>query len=222
MSKTRWATLLCLLPLLSSLTASAASAKYLYSYSVKFVCGYNPDNQGVSSDGKVGGEPPVKFGNYATDINIINGDPNGISGAEIVKHVVVLVDRGVPIAREPKTTGPKASENIGLRPLDATMDDCNRLAEMYYGAVPTPFPLLIGYLVIGSTTELDVTAVYTAQTCAYWSRSPEKLECLDREGRIQSASLSIDVEQIAARKFFSSDATLTTGATAAKSSKKSK
>ena len=41
--------------------AQAASAKYLYSYAVKFVCGYNNSNVG-SSGSLLAGEPPVKFG----------------------------------------------------------------------------------------------------------------------------------------------------------------
>jgi hypothetical protein len=68
--------------LLAIAGAQAASAKYLYSYAVKFVCGYNPTNVGLTTSATgqqiQQGEPTVKFGNYATDINIFNFnvDPN--------------------------------------------------------------------------------------------------------------------------------------------------
>jgi hypothetical protein len=82
------------------------------------------------------------------------------------------------------------------------MDDCNRIAELIWGAVPTPYPLTIGFLVVGSTVELDVTAVYTAQTCSNWLASPVKLECLDPTGKQQGVSSSIDVDQITGHQLF--------------------
>jgi hypothetical protein len=185
--------------LLALVGTQAASAKYIYSYAVKFVCGYNNTNIGISSDGKDVGEPPVKFGNYATEINIFNfnvdyGTP---ADATIQKDVIVLVDKGKPVGREPKTVPFSGTpDQITLKSQQATLDDCNRLAEMLWGSVPTPFPLTIGFLVIQSTHELDVSAVYTAQTCSNWVVSPEKLECLDPTGKHQSASVSIDVNQV--------------------------
>lgn len=185
--------------------AQAASAKILYSYAVKFVCGYNPDNVGIYGDllDKRGGEPTVKFGNYATDINIYNfniyGDPT-VMPPILEKRVLVLVDRGVPVGREPRVVGASGGEVITLPYGNATMDDCNRIAEMLWGAVPTPFPLTIGFLIVGSTVELDVTAVYTAQTCSNWLVSPVKLECLNPNGQPTNGSISIDVDQITGRK----------------------
>ena len=184
-----------------------ASAKILYSYAVKFVCGYNPDNVGIYGDllDKRGGEPTVKFGNYATDINIYNfniyGDPAQMP-PYLEKRVLLLVDKGVPVGREPRTVGASGGELIMLPYGNATMDDCNRIAEMIWGAVPTPFPLTIGFLVVGSTVELDVTAVYTAQTCSNWLVSPAKLECLNPNGQPTNGSISIDVDQITGRKLF--------------------
>ena len=186
--------------------AGMASAKEQFVYSVKFVCGYNPDNVGLSTTGAKAGEPPVKFGNYATEINLVwpeiyLTDPTVGDRAYIFKHLVVLVDRGNPVGREPNVALPRQYiDSIQLTSLSATMDDCNRIAELLWGAVPTPFPLTIGYLVITSTHEIDVTAVYTSQACSYWSKSPQKLECLDPQGNHTGVSSSIDVERIPGRK----------------------
>ncbi len=187
------------------LGAQAASAKILYSYAVKFVCGYNPSNIGVwGDDFKIdGGEPTVKFGNYATDINIYNfniyGDPVGHPLLE--KNILLLVDRGVPVGRERRIARPIPGDVLDPFPDGtATMDDCNRIAEMLWGVVPTPYPLTIGFLVIGTTMEIDVTAVYTAETCSNWLFSPEKLDCLDASGRHTSSSVSIDVVPITGHK----------------------
>ncbi len=193
---------------LSLSAAPPASAKFLHSYAVKFVCGFNNTNLGVSSDGKESGEPPVKFGNYATEINIVNNNPNEspdstdpLVRAIVEKSVLVLVDKGLPVGREPKVVKVTGRDQITIPPMQATMDDCNRIAEILWGAVPTPFPLTIGYLVVASTAELDVNAVYTAQTCSFWLRSPEKLECLDPEGKQQGMSLSVDVQKVEGRHF---------------------
>ncbi len=189
------------------LGAQAASAKILYSYAVKFVCGYNPSNVGVWGDDfrYTGGEPTVKFGNYATDINIYNFNiyPEPGFPQHVEKSILLLVDRGVPVGRERRIATPIFGDVLDPFPAGtATMDDCNRIAEMLWGVVPTPYPLTIGFLVLGSTIELDVTAVYTAQTCTNWLVSPEKLECLDASGRQTSASISIDVDQVNGRKLF--------------------
>jgi len=193
-----------LFALLAVAGAQAASAKYLYSYAVKFVCGYNNTNIGTSN-GSEAGEPTVKFGNYATDINIynFNVDPSFPTDAIIGKDVIVLVDHGKPVGREPKFVKASAGDGITLKSGEATMDDCNRIGELLFPAgVPIPFPHMIGFLVIQSTVELDVTAVYTAQTCSNWVFSPEKLECLDATGRQQGVSLSIDVRQVTGHKLF--------------------
>jgi hypothetical protein len=58
---------------------------YLWSYSVKFVCGYQPP----LLSGAAVGESVVKPGNYATDINIHNYN---FKSTTIKKFVIVLVD----------------------------------------------------------------------------------------------------------------------------------
>lgn len=182
--------------------AGMASAKEQFVYSVKFVCGYNPDNVGVSLGGVREGEPSVKFGNYATEINLVWPEIYlGGQKAYVFKHLVVLVDKGRPVGREPNVAAPLPYiDSVQLPPLSATMDDCNRIAELLWGAVPSPYPLTIGYLVLTSTHELDVTAVYTSQACSYWSKSPNRLDCLDASGALTGVSNSIDVEKIDGRR----------------------
>jgi hypothetical protein len=182
--------------------SNAAWAKEQFAYSVKFVCGYNPTNVGLSQDGtKREGEPSVKFGNYATEINIAWPELYSTDENNVFKHIMVLVDRGVPVGREPKVIDSRAYiDSIKLRPLSGTMDDCNRIAELLWGAVPTPFPLTIGYLTITSVYELDVTAVYTAQACSNWVKDGISLSCLDADGRQQGVSISEDVEKIPGRR----------------------
>lgn len=182
--------------------AQAAMAKEQFVYSVKFVCGYNPTNVGIGLDGISQGEPPVKFGNYATEINIVWPELYLSDSVKIFKHIVLLVKEGFPVGREPKVAKPLMyADSIDLKMFEGTMDDCNRIAELLYGSpVPTPLPLLIGYLMLTSTHELDVTAVYTAETCSNWVNSPQKLDCLDSTGRQQGVSVSIDVERIPTRR----------------------
>lgn len=184
--------------------AGMASAKEQYVYSVKFVCGYNPDNVGVSASGVKEGEPSVKFGNYATEINIVWPEiylTDPMYSAYVSKHLVVLVDKGKPVGREPNVApGKLYADSIMLSAVSGTMDDCNRIAEILWGAVPSPYPLTIGYLVLASTHEIDVTAVYTSQACSYWTKSPQRLECLDPNGTNVGVSSSIDVERIPGRK----------------------
>src|SRR5262245_57559729 len=101
--------------------AQAASAKYLYSYAVKFVCGYNNNNLGYVTgpwpwSWNRAGEPSVKFGNYATEINIynFNVDTTQPTDAIIGKDVILLVDRGVPVGREPRKVRATFSDSITL------------------------------------------------------------------------------------------------------------
>lgn len=185
--------------------SESASAKSRYIHSVKFVCGYNDSNVGYTGDllDKRAGEQTVKFGNYATDINIFNYNIYGFPGQTVTyveKQILVLVEKGVPVGREPRVVKPTGFDFLELPYGNATMDDCNRIAEILWGAVPTPYPLTIGFFVIGTTDDVDVTAVYTAQTCSNWVVSPQKLECLDATGKYADTSVSIDVEQVQGHK----------------------
>jgi hypothetical protein len=149
-------------------TASAApdgiSGTFL-SYSVKFVCGY----QDLVTSANL--EPPVKPGNYATDINIHNpnyvGSAAGQTSVQVWKKLVILVGTrdNQPFAfREPQLAKPTRFLTFRMPPDTATMDDCQaiwRMAEAV-GTPVTPGALTIGYVVIMSQRPLDVDAVYTA------------------------------------------------------------
>ena len=170
-----------------------------YSYAVKFVCGFQRSNTGLLSqdDGTFlsFGEPTVKAGNYATDINIFNP---GLD-TEVDKKVLLVVEDGIPVGREPRVVEPVAFDSIGLGSCQATMDDCNRIAELF--PPPSPFSLRIGFLVLTSKQPLDVTAVYTAELCSDFvlTGNPGTM-CSTPYTFFNispfSTSLSIDVEQI--------------------------
>jgi hypothetical protein len=123
----------------------------VFVYSVKFVCGEQPE---------CGCEcTPVQPGKYATEINIHN---YGIKEIEIVKHFIPVVLAGAPVGREPHAVAARAEDKIVLQPQSATMDDCCRISELLIGGeAPTPMPLTIGLLEITASAEVAVTAVYT-------------------------------------------------------------
>lgn len=123
-----------------------------YVYAVKYICG-NAADCGCP-------EAPVRPGRYATEINLHN--PSRVV-AGVTKLVTPLVTGGIGVGREPMHPGPVGRDRIKLRPHEATMDDCRRLAELHYG-VPAEgkLPLTIGFLEIVSNQQLVVTAVYTA------------------------------------------------------------
>ncbi len=123
-----------------------------YSYAVKFVCG-TLDDCGC-------GCGPLRPGTYATEINILN--PH-CKPASIEKRVVPLVYAGAVTGREPATAEARVTGKLVLPAGAATMDDCCRIAELLYGAVPgSGMPATVGFLHIVSDVELQVTAVYTA------------------------------------------------------------
>jgi len=147
-----------------------------FSYSVKFVCGVQPENECGC------GCAPVRPGAYATEINIHNY--NNVR-AEINKSVIPVVLAGNPIGREPRTVGSMGAEQISLPASHATMDDCCKIYELLSGHIPpsSPPPLTIGFLHIRSNRPLNVTAVYTATD-------------------LKSQSISIDVERVQANNQF--------------------
>ncbi len=201
--RTRW-TLLALGLVVALTVTSPALAKPQFSYAVKFVCGFNPENVGRSLDGNREGEPTVKLGNYATDINIYN--PNQVIDPlnpdnQVFKKVLVLVSGEKPIGREPKVVDATGFDFISLRPGEATMDDCNRIGELIFGPVPFPYPITIGWMIIQSVYELDVTAVYTAQVCSAWAVNDE-MNCLKPEEFSDGISISQDVDQIEGKRLY--------------------
>jgi hypothetical protein len=145
--------------------------KELYSYSVKFVCGLQPECPCECTS--------VRPGIYATEINIHNYQEVQV---EVEKRFVPVVFAGAASGREPRVARPRAIDRIKLPPHSATMDDCCRIAEVLFGGTPpSPIPLTIGFLEITSTEELSVTAVYTASN-------------------LTSGMVDIDVQQIEGKK----------------------
>jgi hypothetical protein len=141
--------------------------QFVYSYSVKFICGEQPECPCECTS--------VRPGAYATEINIHNYHESEV---KVAKRITPVVLAGVVIGREPRVAGPKATDRIVLPPHTATMDDCCRLGELLLGGkTPSPMALTIGFLEITSPQELVVTAVYTVSD-------------------LTSGSVSIDVEQI--------------------------
>lgn len=200
----RWIPLALGLAIALAMSAPAL-AKPQFSYAVKFVCGFNPENVGHSLSGSKEGEPTVKLGNYATDINIYNPDvvidPTNPDN-QVFKKVLVLVQGEKPLGREPKVVDASGFDFITLKPGEATMDDCNRIGELIYGSpVPFPYPITIGFLVIQSVFELDVTAVYTAQVCSAWAFN-DSMECLKPSEFSDGVSISQDVDQIEGKRLY--------------------
>ncbi len=157
---------------------------YYWHYAVKFVCGLqDPDPAGGSV-----GEPVVKPGNYATEINIHNPNYINANGLVIFKKIVVLVE-GSDIRREPQTAGPSGFAEVLLQPDFATLDDCNALWAMSHPGtpLPSPMPTFIGFLIIFSRVDLDVVAVYTANG---WSQP----------GALPGGGISQDVETVAPKR----------------------
>jgi hypothetical protein len=122
-----------------------------FTYSVKFICGVQPE---CGCDCA-----PVQPGTYATEINIHN---YSLKPVEIVKRFVPLVLAGAPAGREPNSASARAEDRITLPAQTATMDDCCRIAELIFGEKPaSPVPLIIGLLELTASADIAVTAVYT-------------------------------------------------------------
>ncbi|MGH9722485.1 MAG: trypsin-like peptidase domain-containing protein [Bryobacteraceae bacterium] len=142
-----------------------------FSYSVKFVCGVQADQDC--------GCQPLRPGHYATEINIHNFQERE---AKIEKRILPLVLAGAARGREPSVVRPAGIDTLVLPPHTATMDDCCRIAELLFGAPPAqPLPLTLGFLEIVSPVELKVTAVYTVTD-------------------LKSGSASIDVKTVEAKR----------------------
>ncbi len=158
--------------------------QYVWSYAAKFVCGF----QRTATPGQLTpGEPILKPGNYATEINIHN--PN-YKPTPLRKKFVMLVN-GQTVIREPEQVGPQNVITMTLGPDFVTMDDCNNLWKYMFPANPTPpspMPVFIGYLVILSPVELDVDAVYTANAPGDLTTAP--------------TGISIDVERVTGKRVF--------------------
>ncbi|QBE65143.1 hypothetical protein EWM63_20860 [Pseudoduganella lutea] len=119
-------------------------------YSVKFVCGTQPEACGCS---------PVQPGRYATQVSIHNYSQLEIT---VRKRFIPVVLAGAPVGREPRFGTSRAEDGIELPPHTATMDDCCRIGELLFGAPVDA--LTIGILEITATRDVAVTAIYTTGT----------------------------------------------------------
>jgi hypothetical protein len=169
-----------------------AAGQYLWSYAAKFVCGYQSPFPAAGTT--LVGEPVVKPGNYATEINIHNPQYREV---KLYKKVLLLADARnpqQPLVVEPKSVGPIVTDTLTLNPDYATLDDCDRI---YLWTAPTgglpafPPPLMIGYLVILSRTELDVDVVYTAVAPGATQTAPTP-----------PTGISIDEERVTGKRVF--------------------
>jgi hypothetical protein len=136
--------------------------RQFWSFAAKFVCGEQLADQAGQP---IAGEPAVKPGNYATEINIHN--PNYLGPIQIRQKALLLVDQGAPVGRAPATAQPRAFSPLFALPDDgATMMDCNSIWELLNpgSTPPASMPLMIGYLVVVSPANLDVVSVTTATT----------------------------------------------------------
>lgn len=116
-------------------------------YSVKFVCGMQPEACGCT---------PVRPGQYATLISIHNHSQRPVT---VRKRVIPLVLAGAPVGREPRFARSGAEDSIELPPHTATLDDCCRITALLFGAHVTA--LTIGLMELTVTGDVTVTALYT-------------------------------------------------------------
>ena len=179
-------------PQTAPLAQTTTSGTYVWSFAAKFVCGYQPPLVNDPAGGTLAsGEPAVKPGNYAVDINIHN--PN-YKLVPLRKKFIILSEKtaagGQTSVLEPLSAGPRAYMNMELQGDFATMDDCNNLYKIIYQANPPtgPMPLFIGYMVILSPLDLDVDVVYTASAPGDVTVNP--------------TGISIDVERVTGKRVF--------------------
>ena len=177
-----------------STTAQPASAQviapqFVWSYAIKFVCGYQPPIQNAAG-ANVFTEPPVKNGNYATEINIFNPQ---FKAVPLRKRFIVLSANGKSI-KEPESTSHVMTMTMGLKSGYATMDDCDLLWKLTKITPPLPpgNSLLIGFLVINSPLELDIDAVYTSAAVRVVTGQPPSIS--------ESQNVDIDVERIPGKR----------------------
>src|SRR5262245_6881151 len=90
----------------------------LFLYSVRVVCGRQPEEAGCC----VAGTRP---GVYGTAISIHNFNTKA---ARLRKQVLPLVNAGSVVGREPAVADGRPTDQIELPPGSATMDDCCRIA----------------------------------------------------------------------------------------------
>jgi hypothetical protein len=134
---------------LIALSAGAARAQvnYKFEYAAKFVCGL-----ATPSPGTVPGTLPVAPGYYYTAINVHN--PSTTEANQIQKRFVIALP-GEVVGRKSGFT-PET-----LRADDAMEIDCPDISRRLDVGIGR---FVKGFVVIRSTAELDIVAVYTTAT----------------------------------------------------------
>lgn len=123
-----------------------------YTYPVKFICGSIPG----SGDMPAIKEPPVKPGNYATAINILNLFDEAAK-LTYWASVAAPVNAAIPPIPVSNETG------IDLQPRQAMEIDCPQIVGLFDGTEVSQADFLKGFLVIVSNVDLQVVAVYTSE-----------------------------------------------------------
>ena len=129
---------------MQSINAAAVSRQV---YTVKFVCGTQQPITTLNAPS----EPPVKPGNYATVVNI-----EALSEGAAVEGQVSVAGGG-----KPAVITPPLALSQQFQTVDFTCADIAKAA----GSSASSF--ITGYLNIAFKGPIKVTAVYTAQGCAF-------------------------------------------------------
>jgi hypothetical protein len=145
----RIASMLAIALAVIALGASAAHAQvnYKFEYAAKFVCGLS-----VLSPGAVPGTLPVAPGYYYTAVNVHN--PSTTENNQIQKRFVIALP-GEAVGRK------SGFVPEDLRADDAMEIDCPDIVRRLDIRIGQ---FVKGFVVIRSTAELDVVAVYTSAT----------------------------------------------------------
>jgi hypothetical protein len=141
-------------------------------YSIKFLCGF--ESEPTPSLFPSPSEPPVKPGNYATAVNIINFHTFAV---HICKVAVVANPESCSEPNPPEgnacNTFLGIRSGISLAPEQTFEVDCNDIVNLFGGpssALPSFIKGFVEIVVLPQTglslsNPLNVTAVYSAQQC---------------------------------------------------------
>jgi hypothetical protein len=122
-----------------------ATGKDRIQYAAQFTCGANPQ-----------ATARVLPGQYATSVNILN--PKG-SPVVFRKRVALTFP---PPTQEPGRVSDPIEDELG--PMEALKVACDEIPSQFFPGVPDFPPYVHGFLIIESSSQLNVTAVYTTGT----------------------------------------------------------
>jgi len=159
-------------------------------YSAKFLCGFQADGSVPVDPSKPVSalplEPPVKPGNYATEINVHNPQE---TPAAFVKKAVLSGFTGPGVVSPPEQPFPPGALHTPVLEPDFALEiDCPDIATLLGPTLPPEATFIKGFVVITSQRELDVVAVYTAERVD----EHKNVECLLANGKVVEATLQAD------------------------------